>query len=70
MSINAAKARLTQAQKDLLAHWMQTRVSWDDAISRRFEETHIRPLESDVRSAVGAMEQAERVLQRMSRDCS
>ncbi len=69
MGVYEGRGTLGKALKELLARWAETRVSWDDAVSRQFEEKYLRPLESDLKSALGALDHMATVLQQVQRDC-
>ena len=69
MSVDAGRAKLNQALKDLLAQWHHVQSSWRDAASRDFEAKQLHPLESDVRTGLGAMERLGEVLHRVRREC-
>ena len=69
MSVDAGRAKLNQALKDLLAQWHHVQSSWRDAASRDFEAKQLGPIESDVRTGLGAMERLSEVLRRLHRDC-
>lgn len=69
MSLSANKARLGEMTKDLLAHWDDTRNQWRDAKSAGFEARYLRELKSDVDKAMGAMDELEKLLAKMRKDC-
>jgi len=69
MSQGGNAVRLANLTRDLLQRWRQTRESWADPKAVEFEERFLRPIESEVNSALPAIEQLESVLQRVRRDC-
>jgi hypothetical protein len=69
MSIASGRGRLATAMKDLMGHWIETRAQWNDPVSRQFEKKFLLPLETDVRQAIGAMEEAGQICQHIRRDC-
>lgn len=69
MSIDVGRAKLNQAMKRLLVRWRQTQASWRDSVGRDFETRQLAPMESDIRSGLGAMERMSEVLQRLRREC-
>jgi len=69
MSLSDSKARLTGATKGLLARWEDTRVSWLDAKSVEFEAKYLRQLKSESDKAVSAMEEVEKILSKVRKDC-
>ncbi len=69
MSMNAAHARLKQAEKDLLAHWETTRMYWHDENARRFAKDHLEPLLARAKAAHDAMVQLETILITLRHEC-
>lgn len=69
MSLMDSKGSLTKASKELMARWEEVKNVWSDAQSREFERIYLEPLQQDMRSAVGAMEQMNQVLQGIEHDC-
>jgi hypothetical protein len=69
MSLLDSKAMLATATKDLLARWDDVKTVWSDAQSKAFEETYLLLIEQDVRSALGALDSMNQVLQRIESDC-
>jgi hypothetical protein len=63
------QAKLTDARKKLLAQWDSTQSDWNDAVSRRFGEKYLTPMEKNIQVAIAAMEQMQDVLRRIKRDC-
>lgn len=69
MGVYEGRGQLAKAIKTLTMRWQETRMSWDDQLARRFEERFLKPLEMDLRSAVGAMEHMATMLHQIHRDC-
>jgi hypothetical protein len=69
MSLTDSKAALSRAAKDLLARWEMVKTVWADAQSEAFEKTYLGPLEQDVRSALGAIDHMDQVLQKIESEC-
>ncbi len=69
MSLQASRVRLEHALQELLVRWDEVKARWDDAMSRDFEERHLRPLEPRIRNAMAAMEKMAEKLDRARRDC-
>jgi hypothetical protein len=69
MSLMDSKAMLSSATKELLARWEDVKNVWSDAQSKAFEETYIRMIENDVRSAMSALDSMNQVLLRIESDC-
>jgi hypothetical protein len=69
MSLSANKARLGEMTKDLLARWEETHEQWRDTKAADFEGKYLRELKSDVDKAMAAMNELEKVLAKMRKDC-
>ena len=69
MGVHEARGTLAKAFKELMNRWTDVRANWDDAQAVAFEETYLRNLEADLRTAGGAMDQISQVLHQVRRDC-
>jgi uncharacterized protein YukE len=69
MGLYEGRGQLSKAMKDLSQRWAETKVAWDDAASRAFEERHMVPLEQAVQQAAGAIDHIATVLHQLRRDC-
>lgn len=69
MGVYEARGMLEKSMKELTLKWAETRHSWDDAMSRAFEEKYLANLQMDMRNAVGAMDQMAVLLQQAYHDC-
>lgn len=70
MSLTTGWTELNTALKDLRVLWEQTRAGWDDPVSQEFEERTWGPLETQVVSALRAMDRLAPILAKAQRDCS
>jgi hypothetical protein len=70
MGVHEARGNLAKAFKELMLRWQETRGQWDDAQAEQFEETVLRTLESDLRTANSAMDQMGILLNQVKRDCA
>ena len=70
MGVHEARGNLAKAYKELMLRWQETRSQWDDAQAEQFEETVLRTLESDLRTANSAMDQMGILLNQVKRDCT
>ncbi len=70
MSLDTGSIELSAALKDLRRRWEEVRQTWDDLVSREFEEHTWAPLESQTAAALRAMERLGPVLARAKRECS
>jgi hypothetical protein len=69
MGVHESRGQLGKAIKDLTRRWAETKSVWDDPVSRRIEEDLLRPLEADLRNAVGAMDRVGVLLATIRREC-
>ena len=69
MSLNDSKGALTRAAKDLFARWNDVKMVWSDSQSAEFEKTWLDPLQQDLRSAMGALDQMHQTLMMIENDC-
>ena len=69
MGVYEGRGQLGRAFKELLARWTETKSSWDDAMTRDFEERHLAPLESDMKTATSAMDHMAVLVQQIRREC-
>ena len=70
MSMQTAAAQLVKTTKVLHYQWDRANEHWDDPVSRRIEEQHIKPLLEMVHSAIGAMETMSEAINRSRYECS
>jgi hypothetical protein len=69
MGVHEGRGQLSEAMKQLRRQWSQTKSAWTDAVSDEFDETFLKPLELDARSAATAMDQMAALLSRVRQDC-
>jgi hypothetical protein len=69
MAMHEARGTLAKAMKELMLRSQDARANWDDAQAEQFEQTYIRMLESDLRTAATAMDQTGALLHQARRDC-
>jgi hypothetical protein len=69
MGLQESRGKLGSSIRDLMNLWANTKLTWNDVNSERFEETFLRPLELDLRNAAGAMDQMAALLSQLKRDC-
>lgn len=70
MGMQDGAGRLNKAMRELIVRWEETRASWDDPVSRGFEERYLAPLQMDLKMATVAMGQMAQLLDRIRRDCT
>lgn len=69
MSLNHSKGRLVGLSRELLRVWHDTQDSWRDAKAREFDSTYMQPMFDAVDHAAAAIEDLDKVLQRLRQDC-
>jgi hypothetical protein len=70
MGVHEGTGRLSKAMKDLLIQWEETKQTWDDPVSRGFEQRHLIPLQMDLKMAAAAMGQMSLLLDNIHRECT
>lgn len=69
MTLSASRGALTMATRQLQVRWNELRESWRDQKAAEFEETYLAELTNTVTAAVHALEDLEKVLQKIHADC-
>ena len=69
MSLGASRARLAALTKELVVKWGYTREAWQDTKSLEFERQYITELAADVDSALGVIDQLDKLAAKMRSDC-
>ena len=69
MGVYESRGQLAKSMKDLADRWADTKLDWDDVVSRRFEERFLAPLEQDLRNATSAMDHMAHLLGQIRREC-
>jgi hypothetical protein len=69
MSTRASGARLQGVTRELLMHWQTTKDYWRDAKSLEFERQYLQELLASVDSAVTTIEQVDKLLSKIKKDC-
>lgn len=69
MSVVAGLGKLRQAAKDLRIQWHEAQTAWHDENSRRFEQKHLVPLLTRLRTVELTMRHMATVLQKVRHDC-
>ena len=67
--MNASRARLEALTKELRLQWQQTKEHWADAKSREFEQRFLQELFGTVERSASAIEQLDRVITKIKKDC-
>ncbi len=67
--MNASATRLEALTRELRLQWQQTRQYWDDAKSREFEQKYLQELFAGVDKAVAVIEQLDKLISKIKKDC-
>ncbi len=67
--MTSAGTRLAALSKELSVEWQQTRESWRDAKSDEFDRKYMQELFSNVDKSLVVIEQLDKVLTRIRKDC-
>ena len=69
MGVYEGRGTLSKALKTLQLQWQETRMDWRDSQAVEFEKRYLVQIESDLRSAVGAMDHMAVLLSRIKQAC-
>ena len=69
MSISGSRAKLKDAQRQLLVAWHRAQDTWDDPVSQALWRKQIEPMETTLRATLNAMDSMNEVLERVRREC-
>jgi hypothetical protein len=69
MGVYEGKGALTKAMKELTYRWHEARSAWNDARTREFEEEYMNRIESDLKTALAAMDHMAVLIAQARRDC-
>ena len=67
--MNPNGSRLSSLTKDLCGHWHQTKDYWRDAKADEFERKYIHELIASVDKTVGIIEQLDKLIGKIRKDC-
>ena len=70
MHLTTSAMELNAALKTLRLLWEETKLGWNDSVSRDFEANCWQPLEMQIIATLRAMDRLAPVLMRAQRDCS
>lgn len=69
MNLNSTRTRLTALTKQLAVRWQETREHWQDTKATEFEKRYLEELFSRVNTAAAGIEDLDKVLAKLRRDC-
>ncbi len=67
--MSASGTRLEALTKELRVQWQQTKEYWADAKSQEFEQKYLLELFTSVDRAVGVIDQLDKLVARIKKDC-
>jgi hypothetical protein len=67
--MKASGNKLTAITRELWAQWQQTKTSWKDERSLEFERRYMEELLASVDRTVTVMDQLEKVITKVRKDC-
>lgn len=67
--MSASGTRLEGITKDLREQWLLTRESWNDAKAQEFEARFMQELFASVDKSVGVIEQLDKLISKIRKDC-
>jgi thymidylate synthase len=67
--MNANGTRLSAITKELWNQWLQTREYWQDAKSEEFQRRYLEELVASVDKAVTVVEQLDKLVNKIRKDC-
>lgn len=69
MSTAGSRGQLTMATRQLMSRWEETRNSWRDQKAAAFEDLYLSEVRDTVNTALRALEELERLLEKVHADC-
>jgi thymidylate synthase len=69
MSLAANKTRLTSVTQELFNRWRETQNYWRDAKAKEFERLYIEELSASVNAASGVVDQLDKIIAKIKKDC-
>jgi hypothetical protein len=67
--MSASQSRLTALTNELRVEWEQTKLHWNDAKSREFEQRFLSELIPAVNQTITTIESLEQIIARLRQDC-
>lgn len=69
MSLAANKTRLTSVTQELFNRWRETQQYWRDTKAQEFERLYIEELNASVNAAGGVIDQLDKIIAKIKKDC-
>ena len=67
--MSAGSSRISALTKELYVQWQQTKSYWNDAKTREFEQKYLQELFSTVEKTVTVIDDLEKLLGKIRKDC-
>jgi hypothetical protein len=67
--MNANGTRLSAITKELWRHWEQTKEYWQDQKSQEFQRRYLEDLVATVDKTVAVIEQVDKLIMKIRKDC-
>ena len=67
--MNANASRLDGITRDLWNQWLLTKEYWQDVKSEEFQQNYLEELVAAVNKSVAVIEQLDKVMTKIKRDC-
>ena len=67
--MSAGSSRISALTKELYVQWQQTKTYWNDAKTREFEQKYLQELFSTVEKTVTVIDDLEKLLGKIRKDC-
>ena len=67
--LDTSAAHLRDALEELQMAWQQTTEQWEDAVSRRFCETHLEPICPALKKSLDTVGQMQQLVDQIWREC-
>jgi hypothetical protein len=69
MNVRNHGTRLSASTKELMVKWYETKHFWRDAKADEFEKRYLDELQSSVDRAVQVIEQLDKLMEKIQKDC-
>ena len=69
MSLSGSRSRLSAISKELAIQWRETKNYWRDTKSQEFEQKFLQELFISVERSVAVIEQLDKVITKIKKDC-
>ena len=67
--MSASATRLSAVTKELWNHWLETKEYWQDNKSQEFERQYLEELRASVDKTVTVIEQLDKLVDKIRKDC-